>query len=720
MLLFIRKFLTQNTTKTVLYILCFIGLYFAFTEFGFANDDEPSGLVWGVDKAIQLVASLLWAITAFISLLLYPGWTNGTIFGLDVYMKEIWILISNIVYFMFAFILIIIAFMNIIWKWDGTWELKQAMPKFIVWVLMVPFSWFFIQFILSISAILTVGVLTLPFDAFQDKDFFEWMDGTTICTKVEVFLWATDWSDWAPGGEALLWESIRCHEDKPIWEFFNGTDEEPGVKNSIFGVISVYTYGVLGLDSLDELTGGDIPSIGDLMDLSLKVIFDLLFIVVYLLLMLALFMALFTRGVWLWIYTMLSPVFGLLYFFWKAADWVGEGKKFSAKEFIALALVPVYVSAALAFGLVFLFVASNWLATTEGWLNEDGSIDAGWINFLISWVQWDSTNDEGFFSGGGSALGKLVVEIFGIVILWIAVISALGASKTTEAIVKPIADFWKSVWELAAKAPTYAPIIPTWNGMMSTTALASAWSQVKNAIAWEQTSKGNEMWSSFAKNILNTWENDASRITNAMSEHQAALESGTASTAELWRALNTLLKSSGTALATSSSAKNAFHEQMSQLFWDDYSTAMRGKVNSATNEETLGRELQAIFRELNRHWNNGQIINQTFGTNAPEASDILSVINWGTTTTEETRRIEVSFDRSWLVDARWKVIGDGDDRTANIEAIASQVVANNRQWVLTEQQFRDGIDNQIHADSEAIDAIVERLWDEFFSQDTSE
>lgn len=95
-------------------------------------------------------------LTAFISLFLYPGWTNGTLFGLTEYLREIWILISNVVYFLFALILIVIAFMNIIGKNQGTWELKQAMPKFIVGVLIVPLSWFFVQFLLSVSAVLTI------------------------------------------------------------------------------------------------------------------------------------------------------------------------------------------------------------------------------------------------------------------------------------------------------------------------------------------------------------------------------------------------------------------------------------------------------------------------------------------------------------------------------------------------------------------------------------
>jgi hypothetical protein len=63
------------------------------------------------------------------------------------------------------------------------------MPKFIVGVLIVPFSWFLVQFILSISSLLTVGVLTLPFDSFADRDFFAGVnEKIEICTEVEVFL----------------------------------------------------------------------------------------------------------------------------------------------------------------------------------------------------------------------------------------------------------------------------------------------------------------------------------------------------------------------------------------------------------------------------------------------------------------------------------------------------------------------------------------------------
>jgi len=33
-----------------------------------------------------------------------------------------------------------------------------------------------------------------------------------------------------------------------------GTDEDQGFQNSIFGIVSIYTYGVLSIDGLDTLT----------------------------------------------------------------------------------------------------------------------------------------------------------------------------------------------------------------------------------------------------------------------------------------------------------------------------------------------------------------------------------------------------------------------------------------------------------------------------------
>jgi hypothetical protein len=57
--------------------------------------------------------------------------------------------------------------------------------------------------------------------------------------------------------------------------------------------------------------------------------------------------------------------------------------------------------------------------------------------------------------------------LFGIGMLWIAVMAALRQSEITKAAVEPIAQFGNQVGKLAAQAPMYAPIIPTGKGMTS-------------------------------------------------------------------------------------------------------------------------------------------------------------------------------------------------------------------------------------------------------------
>lgn len=511
----------------------FLSLFFLTYSTGFATWDEPVLKPEDAEKVVKILngfimgaAALMWMVTSFITLFLYPGWINWTLFGLDEYLKEIWILISNVVYFIFAFILIAIAFMNIIGKWEWTWELKQAMPKFIVGVLIVPFSWFFVQLVLSVCSVLTVWVLTLPYDSFKDKELFsqalekQEFAEEKICKDI-VIAFDGDFSNHdvedISTEENGLDENIKCKTDGKltIKELLTGKDENgnasgkaAGLQNSIFWVISIYSYGILRIHELDTISSSQIQNMRSIADLVFKIVFDLLFIAVYLLLMIALLLALFVRWIRLWIFAMLSPFFGLLYFFGKWSEWIGSDKnKFSIKEFISLALVPVYVSAALAFGLVFILVASTWLEREV--LPEDETMQIGWFSLTLTGAHGDGEVEV-------SIIWKLIVEIFGVVILWIAVMAALGASNTTKNIVEPIQQFWNSVWELAMKAPTYAPIIPNPSGWpnLSAASLKTVWTQLTGAAESAQTKR----WSDFAKWMIGEgWTIDLSeKSINAM------------------------------------------------------------------------------------------------------------------------------------------------------------------------------------------------------------
>jgi len=57
---------------------------------------------------------------------------------------------------------------------------------------MVPFTWFFVQFILSISAFLTLAVLSLPYDVMADTDQFKNAKAFKICKTYEFNLTTKD------------------------------------------------------------------------------------------------------------------------------------------------------------------------------------------------------------------------------------------------------------------------------------------------------------------------------------------------------------------------------------------------------------------------------------------------------------------------------------------------------------------------------------------------
>jgi len=59
---------------------------------------------------------------------------------------------------------------------------------------------------------------------------------------------------------------------------------------------------------------------------------------------------------------------------------------------------------------------------------------------------------------GKGIIGTIIMNVLALVILWMAVMAALGADDVTKAAVEPIQKFGGSVGDLMMKAPQYIPI----------------------------------------------------------------------------------------------------------------------------------------------------------------------------------------------------------------------------------------------------------------------
>jgi hypothetical protein len=97
-----------------------------------------------------------------------PDWTSGDLFGLREPMHKMWIIVSNIVYFIYAILLIIIALATIFGK--DNFSYKAMIPRLALGILMVPFTWWFVQWTISLATVVTASVISIPMDMIKEDN----------------------------------------------------------------------------------------------------------------------------------------------------------------------------------------------------------------------------------------------------------------------------------------------------------------------------------------------------------------------------------------------------------------------------------------------------------------------------------------------------------------------------------------------------------------------
>lgn len=511
--------LSKQFKKLIIFGFFYFAIFSFWIDTTFATDSDIKwNLEYAEEKLLHLIsisASIIGWLTAMISMLLDPTWTNWTIFGIWDSLKTIWIFVSNIVYLIFAWILIAISFANIVWRSDEMFMLKKALPKFIVWVMIVPFSWFIVQFFISLSSVLTVSVYTWPIETIKanwtdmmKKDVEDW------CTKRVINLqWSTitTWTDVSDDTSTSSWFFVcQTEQTTNIWDIINWKTDKSDV--SLGWIIWLYSFWIMDVWSLDKLKQWNLWDITTLANLSAKSLFDVFFLLVYLVILLALFVTLFIRVILLWIFSVASPLFWLMYFLWSWKLWE-KVDKFSFKSFFGLVMVPVYVAWALSFWFMFLVIIWKWISEDTNTNFNLDEFQLWTVTIVINWSMWDSKNDKNLastiFGTMKWLLGYLMLKIFWLAFLWMAVMAALKQSSITYTFIKPIEDFWNAVWKFALESPKYMPI--PWTNWLSFAWASDVFAKVKNHRTNEQ-SKLSEKWAKDHLKFLDTPEQKS--VTN--------------------------------------------------------------------------------------------------------------------------------------------------------------------------------------------------------------
>lgn len=388
---------------------------------GAAEDVELSEIVKGINEVInyilQLASSLLWPVLIMIGSLL----DNELIFGGEMgeRLRSVWVEIRNLVEIAFVLVLLAIAVYNVlgIGEEGGSFALKQAMPKFVLALVAVHFSFLAVKVVLDFTNVMTAAVFALPARTMEE---------TISQEKLK---------------EAICGTESSAVPMRPLWckgKEFNDKAKSLFSKLDRNNITLVYAIKFGHAPALKFIRDG----LKSLTQLGFNIIFNTVLYVVYALSFIALFLVLLFRVVAIWIAVVLSPLLALGIVVPQLKELAGEGGNLQQK-FVKQAIAPVTIGLVLSVGFIMLsaFEADKGI---HGEILSSSSLEAIDPNALPT----DITD-----------LQQLLIAIGIVVIIWTGV---FAAAKDTFAgtITEIIKDKAQGFGKFAATLPAYFQAIP--------------------------------------------------------------------------------------------------------------------------------------------------------------------------------------------------------------------------------------------------------------------
>ncbi len=475
-----------------------------------AAKETDSSSNW-LNEGIQAVNAILGIITVILSpaiifagWLLSPDWSSGDLFGLRGPMHKMWIIVSNIVYFIYAILLILIALATIFGK--DTFSYKVMLPKLALGILMVPFTWWFVQWTISLSTIVTASVVSIPMETMKDQYH---ASNDYLNKKIIPGTYTVSSLDKKAGAKS---EKTDCKANEAeCLSIQDILDHDGGIYNTLL----IYAYNVFKIQNYKDIDSplGKISTAGQLLN---NVVISALMILVFGILVMALIAMLMLRAIKLWMYAIFSPVFTLHFvagkeLFGKSTEW------FNIKEFIWLCFVPAVVGITLSFWLMVVSIVQIPTQTTAATgdatctmakmitLEGNGTTYTGWCTLArLMWSEkntirrgilkeWDQTNWETSiitdivsiagmnivfrwlstnisesvssantvnwaFNTAGGIFGTIIIDIIALIFIWMSFMAAKWVSKGIEAAVKPFEEMGNKIGGMATKMPQYMPL----------------------------------------------------------------------------------------------------------------------------------------------------------------------------------------------------------------------------------------------------------------------
>jgi hypothetical protein len=401
----------------------------------------------------------------------------SSIKDIGAFLNYIWRIIRDLVNYAFIVVLLVIAFMTVITAGGdmvgGGFDVKKVLPKFVIAVVAVNFTWFGAKVILDVANVATHIVYSIPMSLPNNEKLLEdaikrQCENVKLTDKKQCYMIAVEVVMRAD-------KSLSSYDDKKgIQTCANAKDPDTQAKCAEIksrlenDLVYVFDAGIVELyqkklKSWDELSSGTIPGIlafsilnaqnlglsygyeKDLFQVTLKGIVALLMMIIIITVFTAMLFLLLERVIILWINIILSPIGVLLWVLKDTPISVGDSdnKVLGLGAFLKSAFLPALMGIPLIFGLLLIIISKE---ASLVFADPGGTTRISGIETLI-----DGLKNE----------YQLFFYVMALGSMWVAMEIAKKSAQFVGPVVNGISDTVAGAGKFVAKSPIYAQWIPT-------------------------------------------------------------------------------------------------------------------------------------------------------------------------------------------------------------------------------------------------------------------
>lgn len=454
-------------------------------------------MVTFLSKILELLQKILWPMFLAIGGLMNNDLLFGA--GMEQRLLDIWVQIRNLVNIAFVVVLLGIALYNVTgFSKEGDYQMKVFLPKFVIALILVNFTFIGLKFVLDVSNVLTHVVFTLPSSISAelqgtrvylppDAELKTYKEANNLTDddikKIQTNIDRVCQSMFGPADkfekkviqlesqanlpEAQNPKNYYCNLDTNnkyvLTENGRNFFKQYTSRNSAL-ILAVQMMKVVDIDKLSDALKGTSP---DISALSFNLLFSVIMYLVYGVAYVVLFVVLLARLVFLWIIIALSPFIAVKIVFSK----LPMGDKDYFNMFIVNAFIPAIIGIPLTIGYIML-----------GALQEASSPITN---------DFDWTKAFNLETSGVSDLQSMVIAFGAVAVVWIGVFAAAEKSIASS-VVQSIKSRVTGAGRALARATRFLPIIPAAGGAKGRASIAQLTSLVNAPLRKLQEQYGGE------------------------------------------------------------------------------------------------------------------------------------------------------------------------------------------------------------------------------------